>query len=168
MSIHSGGCLCGRIRYAVSDNPAGVTTCHCQFCQKATGSAYMVEPYFSRHVFTVTNGSIATYDHRSEGSGQIVHVHFCAACGTKTHLSFQRFPDDIGIYAGTFDDPNWFHIYSDNSKHIFLGVAREETIIPPGIKCFQEHSTRNDGTPLHPEIFGVPHVVGPRPKGSSI
>ena len=48
MSVKQGGCLCGAIRYMASAQPIRVTYCHCKFCQRATGSAYMVEPIFEK------------------------------------------------------------------------------------------------------------------------
>ena len=52
--------------------------------------------------------------------------HFCADCGTKLWLSFERFPGKLGLYAGTFDDPCWFAIPPETSKHIFLNEARRD------------------------------------------
>jgi len=34
----TGGCLCGAIRYSVSQAPDKVIACHCTHCQKASGS----------------------------------------------------------------------------------------------------------------------------------
>jgi hypothetical protein len=166
MAVHEGGCLCGAVRYEISGDPLRVTICHCKFCQRATGSAYMVEPIFQEADLRVTKGSPATYDHRSEGSGNTVHIHFCALCGTKLYLTFERFPEVCGVYAGTFDDPNWFDIKPESSKHIFIDVARHETILPPGIPAFPEHATRNDGTPLEPIVFDQAQVVSSLPTGS--
>ena len=103
MTKHEGGCLCGSVRYATSGFPSRVTVCHCRFCQRATGSAYMVEPIFEARNFTVLAGNPSVYDQVSAGSGKVVHVHFCADCGTKLWLSFERFPDAVGVYAGTYD-----------------------------------------------------------------
>ena len=41
---HDGGCLCGDVRYQVAAAPLRVTICHCTFCQRFTGSAFLVEP----------------------------------------------------------------------------------------------------------------------------
>ena len=46
--VHQGGCLCGDARYKVSTSPLRVTVCHCRFCQRFTGSAFLVEPIFGK------------------------------------------------------------------------------------------------------------------------
>jgi hypothetical protein len=160
MAVHEGGCICGALRYETLAEPLRITTCHCRFCQRATGSAYMVEPIFRLEDVRITTGSPATYQHRSEGSGKLVHIHFCAVCGTKLYMTFERFATSCGVYAGTFDDPNWFEISPENSKHIFIEAARYETILPAGISAFHEHAMRNDGTPTKPVVFDQHHVVG--------
>ena len=162
MAFHRGGCICGNVKYETLNDPVRVTICHCKFCQRATGSAYMVEPIFRLEDLRITRGSTTTFLHRSQGSGKTNTIHFCAACGTKLYLSFERFTDVCGVYAGTFDDPNWFEIRPDNAKHIFLEVARHDTIIPPGIMVYEQHATRNDGTPVEPVVFDAPRVIGAR------
>lgn len=152
MSAHEGGCLCGRIRYSAKSPPMRVTICHCRFCQRATGSAYLVEPIFGKSNFTVISGQPKIYRHRSEGSGKMVDVHFCENCGTKLFLSFERFPDVVGVYGGTFDDPNWFERSTNNSRHIFLSAAQHGTVIPAGIDCFDGHATTNDDKPNTPTV----------------
>jgi len=60
-STREGGCLCGDIRYKAIEEPLRVTICHCIFCQRFTGSAFLVEEH-------VIFSGIAprTYDHRSD------------------------------------------------------------------------------------------------------
>ena len=114
MAVHQGGCLCGALRYETLADPVRVTICHCKFCQRATGSAYLIEPIFRLEDLRVMQGITTVYQTRSEGSGKIVYIHFCATCGTKLYLTFERFTETCGVYAGTFDDPNWFAIRPDN------------------------------------------------------
>lgn len=160
MDHHQGGCLCGRIRFETTGAPDRVTVCHCRFCQRATGSAYMVEPIFARTALVLKAGTPAVHDQVSAGSGKIVHVHFCRDCGTRLWLSFERFPDAVGIYAGAFDDPCWFEIDPAVSKHIFLSVARTDTVIPANIPTFAEHTLAPDGTPQPATVFDLPHRIG--------
>jgi len=159
MSSYEGGCLCGDVRFKTTSPPFRVTICHCRFCQRATGSAYLVEPVFSKADIVLTEGVPSSYDHRSEGSGKIVHVHFCGRCGTKLYLTFERFPDVIGVYGGTFDDPNWFERSGDTTKHIFLDVAQRGTVIPAHVNTFRQHATTSSGEPIEPTVFDRPYVV---------
>jgi hypothetical protein len=120
----------------------------------------LVEPIFDKHDFILTKGEAKVYEHRSEGSGQLVHVNFCEKCGTKLFLAFDRWTDIVGIYGGTFDNPDWYDRTPENSKQIFLSVALAGTIIPPGVNTFEEHATANDGTPNVPTVFAKPKIIG--------
>jgi hypothetical protein len=159
MANQSGRCVCGAVAYQVNKDPLRVTMCHCRFCQRATGGAYMVEPVFDRADFAISRGTPATYDHVSEGSGKTVTIHFCATCGTKLFLGFERFADVIGIYGGTFDDPGWFDRSAQTTKHIFLDVAQKGTVIPAGLNTFGQHATDNDGNPIPPQVFASHHLI---------
>ncbi|SDZ16572.1 Uncharacterized conserved protein [Jannaschia faecimaris] len=159
MKNAQGGCLCGNVRYETRGQPVKVTLCHCRFCQRATGGAYLVEPIFEAQAFRLTKGVPKTYTHVSGGSGKEVFVHFCDTCGTKLFLQFERFADAVGVYGGTFDDPNWFELTPENSKHIFLGVAQRGTVIPARVDTYSEHAFRTDGTPIAPTVFDAPHVI---------
>lgn len=159
MAKHEGGCLCGSIRYVAVASPERVTFCHCRFCQRATGSAYLVEPVFTRDNLQIIAGKPKTYNHRSEGSGKIVTINFCDLCGTKILLEFERFRDVVGVYGGTFDNPDWFEKTPENSKHIFLDVAQCGTVIPAGFDTFTGHATLVDGTPVEPRVHDVPLTI---------
>jgi hypothetical protein len=158
-----GGCLCGALRYTTRGNPLRVTICHCKFCQRATGSACMVEPIFEKTSLEIASGTPAIYAMISAGSGKQVTIHFCATCGTKLFLAFERFPEIFGVYAGTFEDPNWFVRTPQTTRHIFLDSAQAGMVIPAGVKVYREHTMRNDGTPLAPVTFEEPHVIDGKP-----
>ena len=159
-AVHEGGCLCGDLRYRTDGQPLRVTICHCRFCQRATGSAYFVEPIFNRSDFAVLGGEPHTYDHVSTGSGKVIHVHFCRRCGTKLFLTFERFPDVVGVYGGTYDDPDWFDRSSATARHIFLNAAQRGVVIPPGVATYRGHATTPDGTPAPADTFPHPHPIG--------
>src|ERR1700719_640566 len=38
----TGGCLCGKIRYEITEAPQLVYTCHCKDCQRLTSSAFAI------------------------------------------------------------------------------------------------------------------------------
>lgn len=162
MTVHAGGCLCGGLRYETTAEPVRVTICHCRFCQRATGGAYMVEPIFRQEDLNMTTGTPTVYEARSAGSGKVVRVHFCPTCGTKLYLSFERFPGFLGVYAGSFDEPSWIRVGLDNAKQIFVDMARPDSVLLPDIDVFGQHAMLNDGTPLKPTRFDRPQIVGRR------
>ncbi len=159
MPDHEGGCLCGNVRYATSAPPMRVTICFCRFCQRATGSTGMVEPIFDKPAFRITFGKPTKFDMPSGGSGKRIGVHFCATCGTKLYLDFDRFPDVVGVYAGTFDNPDWFDRTPANTKYIFLEAAQDGTMIPAGFNTFHEHAMLADGTPTEVTVFKDAHTI---------
>lgn len=167
MTSAQGGCLCGSLRYEVRRQPSRTTICHCKFCQRATGGAYLIEPVFDDADFSVIRGQPKRYTHISAGSGKQVHVHFCENCGTKIFLTFERFQGAVGLYGGTIDDPNWLEITSENSKHIFLDDARTGTIIPPHVNGFYRHALEKDGTPIAATVFDSPHTIGSSQEGGA-
>lgn len=142
-----GGCLCGAIRYETTAEPLRVTICHCYFCQKATGGPYMVEPIFNKMDFRVIQGKARTYSHRSTGSGQLIHMHSCPVCASHLYLTFDRF-ESLGVYAGSFDDPNWFPTDASIVRHIFFDSAREDTVFPANVDIYPGHAQAYDGSPL--------------------
>src|SRR3954463_11040096 len=157
LSAHDGGCLCGDVRYRTTANPLRVTVCHCTFCQKLTGSAYLVEPIFRRAGITPTGAAPKTHDHFSDISHKRVTINFCGRCGTTVYLDLERFPDILGVCAGTFDDPNWFDRNSSTCRHIFTRSAQEGVVLPAGLDTFKEHAVRLDGSPNDPIV--LPHAL---------
>ena len=147
-----GGCLCGRLRYEAKKPPLRVTVCYCRFCQRATGSDRMIEPIFGRPDVAFIKGSPAVFTLPSEGSGQDIHVHFCVDCGTKLALTFARWPDGLGLYAGTLDDPAAILVTSENAKQIFVSEARPDTVIFAGLPTYFRHATENDGSQIDPVV----------------
>jgi hypothetical protein len=160
MSIsHEGGCLCGEVRYTAAAKPLRVTICHCTFCQRFTGSAFLVEPIFRTDDVTFSGTPPRTYDHRSDGSDKRVTLHFCGRCGTTLYLSFERFPGFIGLCAGTFDDPNWFERGLESCRHIFTGSAQRGVVLPAGFEIYVGHAMQLDGTPNESRVLAQPSMV---------
>ncbi|MDN5567682.1 MAG: GFA family protein [Paracoccus sp. (in: a-proteobacteria)] len=113
----------------------------------------MVQPAFSASDFQVIAGKAKIYRHVSQGSGKAIYINFCDECGTKLFQTFERFEGAIGVFRGTFDDPNWVEVTADNSKHIFLGIAQKETVIPAHTPAFKEHAMQSDGSPIAPIVL---------------
>jgi hypothetical protein len=125
---HEGGCLCGQVRYRTVAEPVRVTICHCTFCQRLTGSAFLVEPIFKKEDIVFSGIAPRVYHHQSDTSGKRVSINFCGRCGTTLYLDLERFPDILGVCGGTFDDPNWFDRSSAKCRHIFTRSSPSTTL----------------------------------------
>ena len=141
--IHSGSCLCGEVRFKTTGRPMQVIVCHCTVCQRATGSAFSVEPVFLKERVELQGNSLATYEHRSADHGRSLHFSFCRRCGNRLGLTLERFPTVQILYGGTFDDSSWL----SPSSHIFTDSAVPWLVLPSDSPCFKQHMFNSDGSP---------------------
>lgn len=79
-----GGCICGKLRYAIGDTPLAVIMCHCTNCQQRTGSAFSLSMLTFRKDFAVSSGESLWRD-LPGGSGALHRQHICPECFTRTH-----------------------------------------------------------------------------------
>ena len=156
-TVHEGGCLCGAVRYKTTGEPLRVTVCHCNFCQRVTGTAFNVLPAFRKVDVELSGAKPRTYDHQSDESNRRITLNFCGTCGTTLFLEPERFPDIFGLCGGTFDDPNWFDRSQGKCKHIFTRSEQEGVVLPPNIDIYEAHRVKLDGTPNQPVVFA--HAV---------
>jgi hypothetical protein len=49
-TVRYGSCLCGAVQYEVIGDPYNILICHCESCQKATGSAFMANSWYKEDV----------------------------------------------------------------------------------------------------------------------
>ncbi len=87
-----GGCLCGNVRFVANQPPLRTFACHCNFCQRVTGTSFYAESIFPMEAVQFNSGELRCYEHVSAGSAKKVYVHFCPACGTTVGLTFERWP----------------------------------------------------------------------------
>lgn len=98
----TGGCQCGRIRYAVDVDTQDAYLCHCRMCQRATGG-------FAASLKQVKRANVR-WEREPERyrSSPIAVRGFCSACGTP--LTYEGDGSDgMDLTVGSFDDPSRFH-----------------------------------------------------------
>ena len=106
MADLTGGCLCGRVRYTVTGDPAFSGLCHCRNCQRYTGSAF--EPVIAFPTAAVSvQGELKTYQDTGD-SGQPVYRKFCPNCGSGVLAEVAVMPGMAMLLTGTLDDPSVF------------------------------------------------------------
>jgi hypothetical protein len=102
----TGGCLCGRVRYASASAPLFGVVCHCRDCQRASGNGYV--PVFAVPKASLEiRGEAKTYT-MTGGSGQPTIRYFCPDCGSLLFGEPLVAPGLITLYLGGLDEPPAF------------------------------------------------------------
>ena len=73
----TGGCLCGAVRYEVTEEPYFVAYCHCDMCKRALGGPFGIYASFRLQAFTYIQGAPTFYQ-----SSSCAKRGFCARCGS--------------------------------------------------------------------------------------
>lgn len=99
MTIHKGGCHCGRVRFE-AQAPARVdaTDCNCSICRKS-GFLHM---FVSRENFRLVTGEdvLTTY---TFNTGVAQH-YFCSICGVKSFYVPRSHPEGFSVNVNCLDE----------------------------------------------------------------
>lgn len=136
--VHTGGCQCGAVRYALYAEPANPLICHCRSCQKAFGAPFAALATIGHDQFSWSRGAPAWF-----ASSNAVRRGFCAQCGTP--LSRQQYDQPrIQISLGSFDDPGKLRpirqICADKSLSWFTALAALPALQAPEILSPEFHA----------------------------
>jgi hypothetical protein len=116
MAKITGGCLCGRVRYAADGEPAVTAVCHCKNCQRDTGSAFAVAIAVPEAALSIEGETKSFTD--TADSGRPVLRSFCPECGSSLFGKSAGLPGLTIIKAGSLDDTSWVkptvEIYCDS------------------------------------------------------
>src|SRR5438105_13369218 len=77
----TGGCLCGKSRYEITEAPQLVYTCHCIDCQRITSSAFSMAIVVTDVAFRIA-GIEPRAIQRTADSGGVVTRWACPECGS--------------------------------------------------------------------------------------
>ena len=134
MGAVTGGCRCGRYRFASTAAPFWVSYCHCVDCRRATGAPVTAFAGFYDDQLTLQGEPAAVYR-----AGVHVERSFCAHCGAPLGYRDDRLADEHYYYIGTLDAPErfaprlhswtserlaWLEIADDLPRHPGFGRAR--------------------------------------------
>jgi hypothetical protein len=128
----TGGCLCGAVRFEVTEPLVSAGYCHCTRCQRRTGSAAAVSARLVPGSLRIVSGDalLASFD-PPDGFKKV----FCSACGGALWARHPTDPGIVFVRLGTFDgDPGIRPSYRQ-----FVAYAAPWEPIP------------DDGLPRHPE-----------------
>jgi len=138
----TGRCLCGSVRYELADAPGPCVNCHCQFCRRAHGAAFVTVTWVPRAGLRVTQGAESVREFRTQGVGLRA---FCRHCGTRLYNQAESNPDFVALVVGSLDDEpdgppvihvnveskaRWYEIQDDRPQFDKLPPGTEEALRP--------------------------------------
>jgi len=110
MSDKTGGCLCGAVRFNLTDPTERFGACHCEMCRRWTGSA-LLEFAHPRAAMTLEGED----DIATRQTSDWAERAWCAKCGSGLwyRLTYPGAPDELQLPIGLLDDPNGMNFDSE-------------------------------------------------------
>jgi hypothetical protein len=99
----TGGCLCGGVRFEVTEPPLFASYCHCTRCQRRTGTAASPQARLAPGSLRIVAGDDLLRAYEPPGGFPKV---FCSVCGSALWSRHPTNDDIINVRLGAFDsDP---------------------------------------------------------------
>ncbi len=108
--VTQGSCLCGAVRFTVSEPLGHPDACHCSQCRKTSGH-YWASVDVRRESIAIEGEDRLNWYQSSEK----VRRGFCATCGSSLFWDVAE-RDRIAVAMGAFDGPTGTHL----GMHIFV------------------------------------------------
>jgi len=97
-----GSCLCGLIEYEVELIPEKTFNCHCSFCRKAHGAAFVTLSVAKGDTLVISKGNEYLKEHKNGLGG---FRAFCSNCGTRLMNYAPDKSTYLAICLSTVDTP---------------------------------------------------------------
>jgi hypothetical protein len=99
-AVATGGCQCGKVRYALYVAPENAHVCHCRMCQRATGGLFAALAGAPRPDFAWTKGEPGFF-----ASSNLATRGYCRDCGTPLSFAYDKPDAHFYVTIGSLDDP---------------------------------------------------------------
>jgi hypothetical protein len=124
-----GGCDCGFVRYRLGRAPMFVHCCHCRWCQRETGSAFVLNALIETGCVQVLDGQPEmVMTPSASGKGQ--NIARCPRCRIALWSQYAGAgPRFAFVRVGTLDDPDRF----PPDIHIYIASKLPWVILPDAV-----------------------------------
>ncbi|WP_172296672.1 GFA family protein [Pseudoruegeria sp. HB172150] len=138
-----GKCTCGKIRYRLAARPLFVHCCHCRWCQRETGSAFVLNALIEASKVEVLECEpMAVATPSESGNGQIIHR--CPDCHVALWSIYSGAGDRfLFVRVGTLLDPD----ACPPDIHIFTESKQPWVVLPEGVPAMPEYYRRSQYWP---------------------
>jgi hypothetical protein len=128
----AGKCLCGSVRYVVTDEFVYAANCHCSNCRRSTGSAFKPFAGIERAKLKLTGGARDLMIFGDESANHDTH---CSRCGSLLY-SVVRDGAFAHVTMGTLVDAPTIR----PTMHIFVGSKAPWFTITDDLPQFEGHA----------------------------
>ncbi len=123
MFQHHAQCHCGQVKIVCKGEPDFIVMCHCEDCQRRTGSAFNLGAWFNRSKIEIS-GLTKVYS-RIEHDGIETTYHFCPSCGSSMYWDMPENTQMIAVAVGAFADPEFPQptvSFYEHKRHVWVTV----------------------------------------------
>jgi hypothetical protein len=123
-----GRCACGIIRYEITSTPLIVHCCHCRWCQRETGSAFVINAVIEDDRVRLMAGRPQVVNTASEsGRGQLIAR--CPDCQVALFSNYAGGGRELSfVRVGTLEQPDLL----PPDVHIYTQSKQPWVMLPPG------------------------------------
>jgi hypothetical protein len=134
-----GGCTCRLVRYRMTARPLFVHCCHCTWCQREAGSAFVINALIEAERVELLGGRPdAIMTPSNSGKGQTIHR--CPTCRVAVWSNYAGAGDLFCfVRVGTLDRPDLL----PPDIHIFTSTKQPWVILPEGVPVMTEYYQRS-------------------------
>jgi hypothetical protein len=138
-----GRCTCGEVRFGMMGRPLFVHCCHCRWCQRETGSAFVINAMIEADRVVLRSGTPEiVLTPSSSGKGQ--KVTRCPRCRVALWSNYAGAGDAIRfVRVGTLNNPDLF----PPEIHIFTASKQSWFAIPPAAPAVEAYYEREQYWP---------------------
>jgi hypothetical protein len=127
-----GACTCRAVRYHLTSGPMFVNCCHCTWCQRETGSAFVINAIIEADRVVVDEGApLVVLTPSNSGKGQ--KIARCPTCHIALWSNYAGAGDAIRfVRVGTLREPGQL----PPNAHIFTSTKLPWMVLPDGVPVF--------------------------------
>jgi hypothetical protein len=133
-----GGCTCRFVRFRMTSRPLVVNCCHCRWCQRETGSAFVINALIEAERVELLSGQpdvIMTPS--NSGKGQ--KISRCPNCHVAVWSNYSGAGDLFHfVRVGTLDEPDLL----PPDIHVFTTSKQSWVVLPDGVPAMPEYYER--------------------------
>jgi hypothetical protein len=136
--IFEGGCTCRAVRFRMTSRPLVVNCCHCSWCQRETGSAFVINALIEAERVELLSGQPdVVMTPSNSGKGQ--KISRCPTCHVAVWSNYSGAGDLFHfVRVGTLDRPDLF----PPDIHVFTTSKQPWVILPDGVPVMAEYYER--------------------------